>query len=108
MLFIESQIFTTATRRILSDDDLIDLQKCLLQYPKLGKVIPGTGGLRKLRIGDQTRQRGKRGGARVIYFFLEREMHIHLLLLYTKDQMLDLSQDQKRFLKGLVQEIEND
>jgi len=55
----------------LADNDYRDLQNFLLLSPKAGDVIAGTGGLRKLRFGDPSRGKGKRGGLRIIYYWYE-------------------------------------
>jgi hypothetical protein len=106
MIFIESKVFSKAAQQLLTDDELADLQQSLLQNPNLGDLIPGTGGLRKLRIGQHARGKGKRGGARVIYYFLQRRAHLHLLLLYSKAQAEDLTADQKKNLRQWIKEIE--
>ena len=65
--FIETDDFTEWVREYLSDEALSDLQKKLLNDPETGVVMPGCGGLRKMRVPDPKRGKGKRGGARVIY-----------------------------------------
>jgi hypothetical protein len=70
-------------------------------------VITGTGGLRKLRYGDATRGKGKRGGLRVIYFWWEPKKQFWLFTLYDKDELGDLSPKEKAILKTLLkQELE--
>jgi mRNA-degrading endonuclease RelE of RelBE toxin-antitoxin system len=76
------------------------LQSQLLETPEVGVRIPGTGGLRKLRWSAEGR--GKRGGVRVIYFFVEQRALIVLLLLYPKNVQDDLTAEQKRALRELV------
>jgi mRNA-degrading endonuclease RelE of RelBE toxin-antitoxin system len=76
------------------------LQSQLLETPEVGVRIPGTGGLRKLRWSAEGR--GKRGGVRVIYFFVEQRALIVLLLLYPKNVQNDLTAEQKRALRELV------
>jgi mRNA-degrading endonuclease RelE of RelBE toxin-antitoxin system len=71
--------------------------------PTCGDLIPGTGGLRKVRIGGSGR--GKRGGARVIYYFHNEDLPIMLLALYAKNEKGDLSAREKRELAGLVKEV---
>lgn len=66
MLFIETSIFTQLAAELLDDESLRTLQNLLLEKPERGPVIAGTGGLRKLRLALPGR--GKRGGARVIYY----------------------------------------
>ena len=82
------------------DDAIVDL---IAYDPGAGNLIPGTGGLRKLRIGrDST---GKRGGARVIYYFHNESMPLFLLALYAKNERSDLSIKSKRKMTSLVKEI---
>lgn len=107
MIFIESRAFTRARQALLSEDQLMDLQQRLLENPTCGDLIPGTGGLRKLRIGLSTRGKGKRGGARVIYYHLAKQDHLHLLLLYSKAQRENLTPGQKKILRQMIQEIES-
>ena len=70
------------------------------ENPEAGDVIPDTGGLRKLRWSRQGM--GKRGGARVIYFYHDDEMPLFLLLIYAKAQQEDMTPDQKRQARALV------
>ena len=67
--------------------------------PLAGDVIEGTGGLRKVRVA--AKGRGKRGGARVIYYHVSSAAQIRLLLIYAKGRKDDLSADEKRALRGL-------
>lgn len=76
----------------------------LIAYdPTCGDVIPGTGGLRKVRIGQG--ERGKRGGARVIYYFYSADFPLLLLGLYAKNEKSDLSAREKKKLVDAVKEI---
>jgi hypothetical protein len=71
--------------------------------PTCGDLIPGTGGLRKVRIGQG--ERGKRGGARVIYYFYNTGFPLLLLGLYAKNEKADLSAREKKKLVDAVKEI---
>ena len=73
----------------------------------LGDVIRGTGGLRKLRVPDRGRGKGRRGGARVIYLHLPDRSHLHLLLVYGKDEQDDLTAEQRNQLRGIVARIKS-
>ena len=76
----------------------------LIAYePQCGDVIAGTGGLRKVRIGRGGI--GKRGGARIVYFFHDPDMPIFLLALYAKNERSDLSATDKKNFAGFVKEI---
>jgi len=74
----------------------------MMKSPEAGDVIEGTGGLRKLRHGDQRRGKGKRGGLRVIYYWWDGHAQFWLFTLYNKDEMADLSAKEKRVLKDLL------
>ena len=74
--------------------------------PKLGDVIQGTGGLRKIRVAYKGK--GKRGGARVIYYFLDDKRRFYLLTIYGKNEMSDLNVDQKKQLKTFMEAWCND
>ena len=80
-------------------DAVIDL---VAYEPNCGDVIPGTGGLRKVRIGRGGS--GKRGGARVVYYFHDADMPI-CLALYAKNEKGDLSPREKKEFAVLVREI---
>jgi mRNA-degrading endonuclease RelE of RelBE toxin-antitoxin system len=100
MIFVETRIFSRQRQEHLSDVQFRALQSQLLETPEVGVRIPGTGGLRKLRWSAEGR--GKRGGVRVIYFFVEQRALIVLLLLYPKNVQNDLTAEQKRALRELV------
>lgn len=81
--FVETKLFTRLVQEYLSDDDYAKLQQALLVDPESGAIIPGSGGVRKLRWGGAGR--GKRGGVRVIYFLRTRQGQIWMLTLYAKN-----------------------
>ena len=87
----------------LNDDDLITLQKILLKDPKIGDVIPGTGGIRKIRI--PVDNIGKRSGGRVIYIDIEVKESIYLLDVYAKNEKTDLTEKEKKLLSKLVERL---
>jgi hypothetical protein len=76
-----------------------------LANPAAGDIDPGTGGLRKVRMPDPGRGKGKRGGARVHYLWLRDKSLIYLMFIYTKDDDATLTPAQKRELKAIVQQI---
>jgi hypothetical protein len=74
----------------------------MILNPEAGDVIEGTGGLRKLRYGDPRRGKGKRGGLRVIYYWWNGESQFWLFTLYDKDELKDLSPQEKKALKIML------
>lgn len=100
MIFVESRAFSRSRAEHLEEEQFRALQDALLREPEAGDRIPGTGGLRKLRWSAEGR--GKRGGVRIIYFVLLSRSMILLLLVYTKNERADLTPEQKRILKALV------
>lgn len=99
MIFIETSVFTRQVSELLTDEEYSDFQNELAAKPLAGDVIEGTGGLRKVRVAASGR--GKRGGARVIYYHVTAAAHIRLLLIYAKGRKDDLSADEKRILRQL-------
>ena len=105
MIFIESKIFEKLRETYLDDDNYRALQNFLVEQPLVGDVIQGTGGLRKLRW--SAKGKGKRGGVRTIYLYITEKSHIHFLTLYAKNEVSDLTADEKKILKRIVEELKN-
>lgn len=82
MLFIETRRFTRLLGDFLSDDSYRRLQASLMQKPDAGALVPGSGGVRKLRWAASGR--GKRGGVRVIYIWKHSKQEIWMLTIYDK------------------------
>ena len=101
--FIEVPSFTKKWHDYgLTDENLRELQKLLLADPKYGKSIAGTGGLRKIRVPMETRRKGKRSGARVLYVDIELKEKIYFINVYSKDEQSDLSPDEKKTFKQII------
>ena len=81
--FIETRLFTKLVNEHLSDEEYARLQEVLIREPETGDLIPGSGGVRKVRWG--VKGRGKRGGIRVIYYARTRQGQIWMLTLYAKN-----------------------
>jgi len=102
MVFIETSIFTKLIKQYLTDEEYLGLQNCLLQYPEAGKIIPETGGLRKLRWAVSGK--GKSGGLRVIYYWKKRDDEIWLLTVYSKAEQENIP---THILRKIAEEIRN-
>lgn len=106
-IFVETSSFS---RRVDAEAPgaLLQIQMEMLRNPAAGSVMPGTGGLRKIRIADEGRGKGKRGGYRVIYLDLPEAARTHLLALYDKGEKGDISADEKRLLCTLAEKIKKE
>ena len=102
MVIKETSVFTRQAARLLDAESYRLLQLRLVADPEAGNLIPGTGGLRKIRW--QGSGRGKRGGVRVIYYWAVRDEVVLMLLMYPKREKDDLTADQKKVLAALVRE----
>lgn len=100
MIFIELPIFTRTAADLFDDDALQRLQARLVAKPDTGKLVPGSGGLRKLRVALPGR--GRRGGGRVIYYWQMTHDRIYLVFAYAKNAQGDLTPDQLRQLAALA------
>jgi len=82
--FVESKLFTRLVGDYLSDDEYSQLQAAIAEEPERGAIVPGSGGVRKLRWAQPGR--GKRGGIRVIYYAKTHEGVIWMLTIYAKNE----------------------
>ena len=107
-LFIHTEPFRKCWKAMgLNDNDLLALEKLLLADPKAGDVIEGTGGARKIRI-SLNDNKGKSGGGRVIYVDIYEKSRIYLLFAYPKNVQENLTADQKKAIRNLIEAIEKE
>jgi hypothetical protein len=85
----------------MDDEQYLELQLALVENPKLGDLVPGSGGLRKVRW-KQPGQ-GKRGGVRVIYYWAVSADQIRMLYVYAKNRQVDLTKEQLKQLRKIVE-----
>ena len=90
----------------LTDEDLSRLQKELLADPTVGKIMRGTGGVRKMRFAFE--HSGKSGGVRIIYIDFEIREKLYLLTAYPKNEKDNLSKEERNQLKKLVQILDSE
>jgi hypothetical protein len=100
MVFVELPIFVRCASDLFSDEDIAELQGTLLENPDVGGLIPGGRGLRKLRM--PLTGRGKRGGARVIYYHWVSKEQCYLVYAYAKNMASDLTKEQLRRLADVI------
>lgn len=103
MVLIETPVFTRQIQQLMNDEDYREFQNALISDPARGELVPGGGGIRKIRAGLPGR--GKRGGARVIYFWQDAKERIFLLLAYAKSAKDNLSRKQVAQLRDIAKEI---
>ena len=96
----ETPTFSRQADKLFSEDEKRELIDFLAENPLAGDEIPGTGGVRKLRFAAFGR--GKRGGARVIYYYLDEAMPVYALLAYAKAAKTDMTSDERRTVSKLA------
>lgn len=101
MIIIETPIFTRLIQEMISDDDYRLLQEALITRPDAGVIIKGSGGLRKVRW--KLEGKGKSGGVRVIYYWVNADDQIRMMYAYKKSNQSDLTPDQIAALKEIAQ-----
>jgi mRNA-degrading endonuclease RelE of RelBE toxin-antitoxin system len=100
--FIETKLFTRLVQQYLSEEEYAELQSFLIRNPEAGNVVPGSGGLRKLRW--RGKGRGKRGGFRVIYYARSAQGQIWMLTIYPKSVTENIP---AQVLRQICKEIED-
>ena len=100
---VETQAFITASKGCLTEEERFDAITMIANNPECGDLIPGGGGIRKVRfaIGG----RGKRGGARVVYYFHNEKVPIFALTVFAKKERIDLSRDELNLLANAAKTL---
>jgi hypothetical protein len=106
MVFVETSVFTRRVTQLLPDDEYRELQASLVENPEKGAIIPGSGGLRKIRWGSSGH--GKRGGSRFIYYWATKKGQILMLFIYAKNERDNLTSEQLKVLKQIVEREYNE
>lgn len=99
----ENSVESLIAKRKLKKEDFEDFKKNLVSNPEQGDVIAGTGGIRKVRLKSATK--GKSGGFRICYLYIENRLILFLLFIYAKNEQENLSQSEKAELKQLADAI---
>ena len=101
----ETPTFTRQASKLFDEDEKRELIDFLAANPFAGEVIPGTGGVRKLRF--RGAGGGKRGGSRVIYYYLDDRSPLYALLAYAKSARTDLTPEERRTVAALAARIKD-
>jgi hypothetical protein len=97
---VETPTFLRQAESVWTDEERSDFVDYIARNPEAGDVVAETGGVRKVRWGRQGS--GKRGGARVIYFFQHTDAPLYLLMVYAKARREDLSADEKKAVRAIT------
>lgn len=100
---ISTALFTKTAKKIFEKQELEELKAFLAARPEAGNVIQATGGARKLRWA--ARNKGKRGGARVIYYHYASQGNLYLLHSYLKSEKTDLTPAEKQLFKAAIRSL---
>jgi hypothetical protein len=101
MVIIETSVFTRLIKELMDDDSYAELQESLVRKPDMGNLIPGSSGLRKVRW--KIERKGKRGGARIIYYWQTADEQLWMLYGYAKVSKDDLTQVQLKSLRDIIE-----
>ena len=101
LTFTETEKFVRQATKILGEEVINELQLHLCEYPDDGAIIRTSNGIRKIRWAASGR--GKRGGARIIYYYAVSKERILLLDIYAKNEKADLTDDELKILKDVAQ-----
>jgi hypothetical protein len=111
VVFIESRPFTRRLEELAGApalEVLGHIQGDLLVNPERGSLLQGLGGVRKARSSNPARGKGKRGGYRYFFLHLKHKEHVHLLLLLDKDEQEDLTNEERKALRKIVEAIKQE
>lgn len=105
---IATPAFEASAKKLLTEEDRRQLELLLVADPRRGQVIERTGGFRKLRFARPSRREGKSGGTRVIYYFIQRKVRIHLIEVYAKGVKDDLTRAEENALRQIARALERE
>lgn len=98
---IEFPAFLSQIGYSISEEERDEFIDFIAKNPEAGDIIPGTGGVRKVRWGSKNK--GKSGGVRVIYYFYDEQAPVFLLTVYGKNEQENLTNEQKKQISALAQ-----
>lgn len=103
LTIVETELFLKQSASVWTEDERAEFVDYIARNPDVGDIIPDTGGVRKVRWGRQGS--GKRGGVRVIYFYLHANAPLYLLLIYAKAHQSNLTPEAVHVIQGLSERL---
>lgn len=101
LVFVETKLFTQLVKEYLSDDEYRALQQSIMANPEAGKIISGSGGVRKIRWAREGM--GKSAGVRTIYYWAKARDQVYMLTIYSKSEKDNID---KKTLAQIAKELE--
>ncbi len=105
---ITTPTFEASARRLLDEADRRRLELTLAEQPLAGAVIPRTGAFRKLRFRRPSRAEDKRGGVRIVYYYVDRRERVYLVLAYAKNRKDDLTAAEEDELREVARVLDGE
>ena len=105
LTFVEAPWFTERLKARMDDESYRAMQNEIAEQPDKGTVMPGCGGLRKIRFADPSRGKGRRGGLRVIYLHIPEVFRVDFFDIYDKNEKDDLTPKEKKMLAGFAKTV---
>ena len=102
---VSTKRYEREVARLLSEEERQEMEDAIAENPEAHPVIPGTGGVRKARWSG--RGKGRRGGVRLIYFYMITDAMAYLLTLYAKGEKSDLTSEDRKAIRAFVEEIKH-
>lgn len=106
--FVSTRMFEASAKKLLTEDDRRELELLLVADPRRGEVIQRTGGFRKVRFARPSRNEGKSGGTRVIYYFIQRKDRIYFIEVYAKGVKDDLTRGEENALREVAKALQGE
>ncbi|GGF86784.1 hypothetical protein GCM10010995_00140 [Cysteiniphilum litorale] len=104
LTIVETPEFLRVSEKFCERDVIDEMIEAISQNPEIGDIVPNTGGCRKLRW-QRTKNSGKSGGMRTIYYFYDSSMPIYLLLTYPKSVADNIDNETENALKRIVKQM---
>ena len=106
--FVQTPTFAGILDKKEAGAVLEEIEDKILKNQACGDVIPGCGGVRKLRVKDPKRGKGTRGGLRVLYLDVPAKEKVYLVYLYGKDEAEDITPDEKKQIREIAAQLKGE